>query len=304
MPASAGAGPGRRPGRDQPGQDQRHQRLLRVAGLDQLVHPDHQALPRPAGLPGLQPADRAGADGGEHVRLPQHHPRLLRQLRHGLGRRRWPPTSCSTSTCSSCRPSSPSSGGGCSTRSTRSASARCSSPAGVSILASSAGSAARSAAVTRRWSPSGSRWCCRRSSRSRPRAATTSRRTDDGIDLPMYDELRQPVGRRCSTCHVCGQRLRASGHGRLPDPRRVRLLAVPEHRQASRTTCCRSSRRPSAAEVSRTRAARKRPASPGSRPRGRGRAPAAPTGRCGSAGSSRGRARAGWSGRTAIGGSG
>ena len=39
------------PGGHQPDQDQRHQRLLRLAGVDQLVHPRHQDLSRPAGVP-------------------------------------------------------------------------------------------------------------------------------------------------------------------------------------------------------------------------------------------------------------
>ena len=86
MPVGRGARPRRHPGGHQPGQDQRHQRVLRLAGLDELLHPGHQALPRPDRLPGLQPADRPDLDGSEHVRLPQHHPRLLRQLRHGLDR--------------------------------------------------------------------------------------------------------------------------------------------------------------------------------------------------------------------------
>jgi hypothetical protein len=61
-------------------------RLLRVSGLDELLHPGHRALPGPAGLPRCEPADRPRVDGGEHVRLPQHDSGLLRQLRHRLGR--------------------------------------------------------------------------------------------------------------------------------------------------------------------------------------------------------------------------
>ena len=41
--------------RDQPDQDQRDQRLLRFAGLDELLHPGHQALPGPDGLRPRQP---------------------------------------------------------------------------------------------------------------------------------------------------------------------------------------------------------------------------------------------------------
>ena len=44
--------------------------------------------PGPTGLRHLQPGHRAGPDGTQHVRLPQHHPGLLRQLRYGLGRHR------------------------------------------------------------------------------------------------------------------------------------------------------------------------------------------------------------------------
>ena len=45
-------------------------------------------LPGPPGVPRRQPGHRARADGSEHVRLPQHDPGLLRQLRHVLGGRR------------------------------------------------------------------------------------------------------------------------------------------------------------------------------------------------------------------------
>ena len=86
MPVGLALGPGGHPGGHQPGQDQRDQRVLRFAGLDELLHPGHQALPRSDRLPRLQPADRPDLDGSQHVRLPQHHPGLLRQLRHGLDR--------------------------------------------------------------------------------------------------------------------------------------------------------------------------------------------------------------------------
>ena len=168
----AGHDAGRGPGRDQPDQDQRHQRLLGLAGVDELVHPRHQALPGPAGLPRGEPADRPGPDGSQHVRLPQHHPRLLRQLRHGLGRRgglrhrvqqvpaedladaaRVPPRHALRGQPGRLRLDAH--------RGRR-----------VDRWRSSAASARRSGR-TRRWWPSGWPWCCRRSSRSRPRASTT-----------------------------------------------------------------------------------------------------------------------------------
>ena len=44
------------------------------------------------------------------------------------------------------------------------------------------------------------------------------RRTDDGIDLPMYDEHGNPSDAEL-TCHVCHTGLRASRHDRLRGPR-------------------------------------------------------------------------------------
>ena len=121
---------------------------------------------------GLQPADRPDPDGSEHVRLPQHHPRLLRQLRHGLDR-----------------------GGRLRHHLQQVPAEAVAHPAGVpprdavrdqpgrlrldadlrrrvhrGVLRAAR---ARPSSRTRRWSPSVSRWCCRRSSRSPPRAATT-----------------------------------------------------------------------------------------------------------------------------------
>ena len=86
--ALAGHDAGRDPRGHQPDQDQRHQRVLRLTGLDQLVHPRHQDLPRTHGLRSGQPGDRTDLDGSQHVRLPQHDPGLLRQLRYRLGRGR------------------------------------------------------------------------------------------------------------------------------------------------------------------------------------------------------------------------
>ena len=57
------------------------------------------------------------------------------------------------------------------------------------------------------------------------------RRTDDGITLPMYDDFGNPSDVMLD-CHVCGQRLRAPGHVRLRGARRVRVLALPQHRHA------------------------------------------------------------------------
>ena len=57
------------------------------------------------------------------------------------------------------------------------------------------------------------------------------RRTDDGIDLPMYDEHGNPSD-AVLTCHVCRQEFERPDMVGLRHPRRRRLLAVPEHRQA------------------------------------------------------------------------
>ena len=120
-----GGDPGGDLGRDQPDQDQRDQRVLGFAGLDELVHPDHQALPGADRLPGGQPVDRAGVDGSQHVRLPQHDPRLLRQLRDGLGGHGGLRHHVQQVPAEDSRRSNRSSAAACCTRSTRSASARC-----------------------------------------------------------------------------------------------------------------------------------------------------------------------------------
>jgi hypothetical protein len=64
------------------------------------------------------------------------------------------------------------------------------------------------------------------------------RRTDDGIELPMYDE-RQPVGRALEMSCV-PSRLRTAGHDEVPDPRCARVLVVPEHRQGGRPRASRA----------------------------------------------------------------
>ena len=74
---------------------------------------------------GCQPADRADPDGSQHVRLPQHDPRLLRQLRYGLGRRGGLRHRVQQVPAEALAEGSRSSAAACSTRSTRSASARC-----------------------------------------------------------------------------------------------------------------------------------------------------------------------------------
>ncbi len=76
------------PGRHQPDQDQRHQRLLGITGVDQLLHPHHQDVSGSHGVRAVQPRDRTDPDGSQHVQLPQQHPRLLRQLRHRVDCRR------------------------------------------------------------------------------------------------------------------------------------------------------------------------------------------------------------------------
>ena len=66
------------------------------------------------------------------------------------------------------------------------------------------------------------------------------RRPDDGIDLPMLDEHGNPSGRPATA--TSAGRTRAARHGRLPDPRRGGLLAVPEHRQGRRPRAARPAR--------------------------------------------------------------
>ncbi len=197
-----GGDAGGHPGGDQPDQDQRDQCVLGFAGLDELVHPGHQALPGTAGLRGGQPVGRAGVDGSEHVRLPQHDPRLLRQLRHGLGRhgrRRHhvqqvpaedladeagvPPRACST-------------------RSTRSASSRCWCRPGVDRgLLRALGPAIQ---------PYSPLVAIVLALVLTPVIAVVTkgrfylRRTDDGIDLPMFDDDGNPSD-YVLTCHVCRQ---------------------------------------------------------------------------------------------------
>ena len=125
---------GGHPGRHQPDQDQRDQRLLRLAGLDQQLHPGDQALPGPAGVRAVQPGRRAAADGTEHVQRAEHDPGLLRQLRDGLGghgrRRHRHQQGPAEDLARPCR----SSAAACSTRSTRSVSCSVILSAGLSIL--------------------------------------------------------------------------------------------------------------------------------------------------------------------------
>jgi hypothetical protein len=56
------------------------------------------------------------------------------------------------------------------------------------------------------------------------------RRTDDGIDLPMYDEFGNPSGEHLK-CHVCHHDYERA-NDEVRDPRCARVLVVPEHRQA------------------------------------------------------------------------
>ena len=66
------------------------------------------------------------------------------------------------------------------------------------------------------------------------------RRGDDGIDLPMFDEHGNPSGENL-TCHVCHQDYERPDMVKVRGPRRVHLLAGPQHRQARRA---RAARRP------------------------------------------------------------
>ena len=197
MPRVARDDPRRGPRRDQPDQDQRDERVLRLAGLDQLVHPRHPDLPGPAGVPRRQPGHRARADGSEHVRLPQHDPGLLRQLRHVLGgrrghrhRRQQVPAEA--------LPDRPEFRRGMLYAVNPVGFGSMLVSAGVSIAVFFGAFGADGRSRSRRWWRSCSRSCCRRCWRSPPKGRYYLRRTDDGIDLPMYDELRQPLRRRAA----------------------------------------------------------------------------------------------------------
>ena len=65
------------------------------------------------------------------------------------------------------------------------------------------------------------------------------RRTDDGIDLPMYDEFGNPSGEHLK-CHVCHHDYERPDMMKCADPRCARLLAVPEHRQGGRPRASRA----------------------------------------------------------------
>ncbi len=159
-----------------------------------------KTYPRTHGLRSGQPGDRTDLDGSQHVRLPQHDPRVLRQLRYRLGRgRRLGHRDQQVLVEALPRKSPPSSDAGCSTTSTPSASCRCC------------------------WPRAFRSWCSsvlsvRRSSRSPPIVAIVIalvmppilavatkgkyylRRTDDGIDLPMFDEYGNPSGETLLCC--------------------------------------------------------------------------------------------------------
>ena len=68
------------------------------------------------------------------------------------------------------------------------------------------------------------------------------RRGDDGIDLPMDDELGNPSGEHL-TCHVCHHEYERPDMVAVLRPRGAHLLAVPQHRQARGA---RPARRPAA----------------------------------------------------------
>ena len=72
-------------------QDQRHERLCRVAGLVELLFPPHPQPSRPGRMADLQRVDRAGADGARHLHGTGEDPRPVLHRRRrlaGLDRRR------------------------------------------------------------------------------------------------------------------------------------------------------------------------------------------------------------------------
>ena len=174
----------------------------------------------------------------EHVRLPQHHPRLLRQLRHGVGRRgrirhrvqqvpaealaeaaRVPPRHALRHQPGRLRLDAD--------RRRRVDRSRSSAALGEAIRPYSPLVAIGLALVLP------------------PIFAIATkgkyylRRTDDGIDLPMYDEYGNPSGEHLN-CHVCHHDYERPDMIEVRDARRVRLLAVPEHRQGRRPRAART----------------------------------------------------------------
>ncbi len=203
LPAGlAGHDPRRGARRDQPDQDQRDERVLGLAGLDQLVHPSHQDLPRSPVVPRLQPVDRADPDGSRHVQLPEQDPGLLRQLRYGVGRGRrlghrvqQVPAEAVTK------------GAGVPPRHAVQLQ-----PGGLRVDADRRRrvdhrvlrwARLRRSRRTRHWSPSVWHWYFPRSSRVATKGKYYLRRTDDGIDLPMFDEHGNPADDhlKCDVCH-------------------------------------------------------------------------------------------------------
>ena len=64
------------------------------------------------------------------------------------------------------------------------------------------------------------------------------RRTDDGIDLPMYDEYGNPSAEHLK-CHVCHHDYERPDMMKCATHDALRLLAVPEHRQGGRPRAAR-----------------------------------------------------------------
>ncbi len=237
----AGGPAGRGPGRHQPDQDQCDQRLLRLAGVDELLHPRDPALPRPHGLRPGQPGLRADPDGGRHVQLPQRHPGLLLQLRHRLGghrrhRHRGQQVPAET------------------------VPARTGVPPGHALRGQPGrrhrvhrGLRALHRHVLPRLRRHRPALLPRRRGRDRGRPHPGHGHRHPGPVLPAPERRRHPgaaAGRRGQPerGHVRLPRLpadlRAPGPGRLPGPRRRGLLAVPEHGQGGRPRAPGRSARP------------------------------------------------------------
>ncbi|CAA9328643.1 MAG: Putative transmembrane protein, partial [uncultured Friedmanniella sp.] len=244
---AARARPRRRPRRHQPGQDQRDERLLRLVGLDQLLHPRDQALPGTAGLPRRQPAHRAGADGGEHVRLPQHHPRLLRQLRDGLDRHRRLRHHLQQVPAEAQPPAA-----GVPPRDALRRQPR-------RLRLDARGGRRLDPRVLRRSGGRDSALLAAGGHRPRPGPAARAGRGDPRPLLPAPGRPGRPAARRRRPGPARAGRarqpirrpahlprlpagLRTARHGRLPDPRGGGLLAVPQHRQGRRPRAARPAR--------------------------------------------------------------
>ena len=207
-------------------EDQRDERLCRLARLVELLLAADPQPSRPRRLAGLQRGDRAAADGARHLPGAGGDARPLLDRRRRLARRHRRPISSSTSR-SACRRPASSSSAPISTTSIRSASAPWACRPRIAL--------ARPFRPVRRHrrsrSPPSSPWSSpsspRRRSPGRPRASTTSpaSRAHSWQNLTAHHllDLRAPV--------------RAGGHGLVPGLCRRRSARCAARSTRAATTC-------------------------------------------------------------------